>query len=110
MRKISQASILASCRALEERAAMVERGAGKREDRPVASQAGEVLGSGLQFAGAIILFLFVGRWLDGVLGTEPWLLLIGVLVGAVAGFTALYRQLVIVPREREKRRRESKTP
>jgi F0F1-type ATP synthase assembly protein I len=69
-----------------------------------------VLGVGLQFAGAIILFLFLGRWLDARLGTEPWLLLIGVLVGAVGGFASLYRQLVVVPRERDRRQRESKKP
>jgi len=51
----------------------------------------------------------VGRWLDSRLGTEPWLLLTGVLVGAVGGFVSLYRQLVVVPRERERRQRESKT-
>jgi F0F1-type ATP synthase assembly protein I len=71
-----------------------------------ASQAGEVLGVGLQFALSIVLFLFVGRWLDEKLGTAPWLLLAGVMVGAAAGFYSLYRQLVIVPRERERRRRE----
>ena len=74
--------------------------------RPTASQAGEVMGAGLQFAAAILLFLFLGRWLDSKLGTEPWLLLIGVLAGAVGGFASLYRQLVIVPRERERKRRE----
>jgi len=77
-----------------------------KEPRTSAAQAGEVLGVGLQFAGAIVLFLFVGRWLDDRLGTEPWLLLTGVMVGAVAGFVSLYRQLVVAPREREKRRRE----
>lgn len=51
------------------------------------------MGVGLQFAGAIVLFLFLGRWLDSRLGTEPWLLLAGVLVGSVAGFISLYRQL-----------------
>lgn len=76
--------------------------------RTPANQAGEVLGVGLQFAGAILLFLFVGRWLDERLGTEPWLLLLGVLVGAGAGFFSLYRQLVVVPRERERRRREER--
>lgn len=69
-------------------------------------EVGEVLGVGLQFAGAILLFLFLGRWLDERLGTEPWLLLGGVLVGSVAGFVSLYRQLVIGPRERERRREE----
>lgn len=71
-----------------------------------ALQAGEVLGVGLQFAASILFFLFVGRWLDEKLGTTPWLLLVGVLVGAAAGFYSLYRQLVIVPRERERQRRE----
>lgn len=78
--------------------------------KTTASQTGAVLGAGMQFAGAIILFLFVGRWLDARLGTEPWLLLLGVMLGAVGGFTSLYRQLVIVPRERERRQRETKTP
>lgn len=85
------------------------RDGGGEDERPHMAQAGEVLGVGLQFAGAILLFLFVGRWVDGRLGTEPWFLLIGVLVGAVAGFVSLYRQLVVVPRERERRQRESKT-
>jgi ATP synthase protein I len=89
---------------------MVEPRGDSGKPRPVASQAGEVMGAGLQFAGAIILFLFLGRWLDGRLGTEPWLLLIGVMVGAVAGFVSLYRQLVITPRERERRQREAKKP
>jgi F0F1-type ATP synthase assembly protein I len=71
-------------------------------------QAGDVLGVGLQFALSIVLFLFVGRWLDEKLGTAPWLLLAGVMIGAAAGFYSLYRQLVIAPRERERRRREEK--
>ena len=74
-----------------------------------ANPAGEALGVGLQFAGAILLFMFAGRWLDSRLGTAPWLLLAGVAVGAVAGFYALYRTLVIVPRDRDAKRRETKT-
>lgn len=60
-------------------------------------------GVGLQFALSIVLFLLAGQWLDRRLGTEPWLLILGVLVGAVAGFYSLYRQLVIVPREQDRR-------
>ncbi|CAN5693083.1 hypothetical protein BH23GEM8_BH23GEM8_17590 [soil metagenome] len=69
-------------------------------------QVAEFAGVGLQFAGAIVLFLFLGRWADEQLGTEPWLLLIGVFVGAGAGFYSLYRQLVIAPRQREERARK----
>ena len=39
---------------------MAERRAENDDRRPVASQAGEVLGVGLQFAAAIVLFLFLG--------------------------------------------------
>lgn len=67
-------------------------------------EAGQVLGVGLQFAAAIVFFLFVGWWLDGVLGTSPLLLIVGVFVGAGAGFYSMYRQLVVRPRERSERR------
>ena len=56
--------------------------------------------------GFLVFFLFAGRWLDERLGTEPWLLLVGVLVGATAGFYSMYRQLVIAPRRREENREE----
>ncbi len=65
--------------------------------------AGDYLGVGFQFGASIVFFLLVGQWLDRRLGTDPWLLLLGVFVGAGAGFYSLYRQLVIAPREREKR-------
>ncbi len=70
------------------------------QHRGTTSSMAEYAGVGLQFAGAILLFLFVGRWLDARLGTDPWLLLLGVLLGASTGFYSIYRQLVIVPRRR----------
>ena len=61
--------------------------------RPASQEAGRVMGVGLHFAGAIVLFLFAGKWLDSKLGTDPWFLLLGVLIGLVGGFISLYRQL-----------------
>lgn len=58
---------------------------------------------------SILFFLFAGQWLDRRLGTEPWLLLLGVFVGAGAGFYSMYRQLVIVPRERERKDDENES-
>jgi ATP synthase protein I len=72
------------------------------EDRAMAREAGRFLGVGVQFAASIVFFLFLGQWLDRRLGTDPWLLLLGVFVGAGAGFYSLYRQLVTVPRQRER--------
>lgn len=50
-------------------------------------------GAGLQFAAAILVFLFLGQWLDRRLGTDPWLMMLGVFVGASAGFYSMYRSL-----------------
>ncbi len=72
----------------------------EERDTPTAGAA-ELAGVGLQFAGAILLFLFAGRWLDERLGTSPWLLIMGVFVGAGSGFYALYRRLVTIPRARK---------
>ena len=54
----------------------------------------EFAGSGVQFVVAILFFLYVGKWLDAKLGTAPWLLMLGVFVGAVAGFYSFYRRIM----------------
>lgn len=76
-----------------------------RSKRSSQVEGAQFIGVGLQFAGSILLFLFAGRWLDERLGTEPWLLLLGTLVGAAAGFYSLYRQLTSATRGRDERRR-----
>jgi F0F1-type ATP synthase assembly protein I len=48
--------------------------------------AGPLLGSGIQLAAAVAFFFFVGRWLDGKLGTDPWLMLLGAFIGVGGGF------------------------
>lgn len=61
-----------------------------RADIPGAS---EYAGVGIQFAASILVFLFLGRWLDEKLGTAPWLLVTGVFVGFVLSFFSMYRRL-----------------
>ena len=63
-------------------------------------------GAGLQFAVALIAFLFLGQWLDGRLGTEPWLMMLGVFIGGGGGFYAMYRKLM-AEQEREERERKA---
>jgi ATP synthase protein I len=75
------------------------RPGGGRGTGPSAGDLGSV---GLQFTASILLFFFLGRWLDGRLGTEPWLLIVGVFTGLAAGFWSMYRRLVVEPRAREK--------
>lgn len=50
----------------------------------------EFIGYGMAFAGSTLLFLLGGNWLDGKLGTSPVFALLGMFVGAAAGFWSLY--------------------
>jgi F0F1-type ATP synthase assembly protein I len=53
-----------------------------------------LMGLGLQFVVAILLSLYAGMWLDAKLHTGPWLMLIGALIGASAGFYSMFRVLM----------------
>ena len=55
---------------------------------------GEYAGLGIQFAASIVVFLYLGQWLDRKLGTAPWLLLAGVFLGAGGSFYSMYRRLM----------------
>ena len=54
-------------------------------------KAGPYLGLGLEFAATVIVCFIGGRWLDGIIGTEPILALIGLLVGTGAATFHLLR-------------------
>lgn len=61
----------------------------ERGFRPGASLAG----AGLQFAIAVILFVFLGQWLDKKFGTAPVFLLLCVFAGAGAALYSMYRKV-----------------
>jgi F0F1-type ATP synthase assembly protein I len=50
-----------------------------------------MVGIGIQFAVTLLICIFAGQWLDRRLGTGPWLLLVGMMVGAAVGFWSLMR-------------------
>ncbi|HEY4658851.1 MAG TPA: AtpZ/AtpI family protein [Gemmatimonadaceae bacterium] len=99
-----------------ERSAAEEREIARRRDELIAAAKGErtggpgsgarLAGLGLQFVIAILLCLFAGQWLDRRLGSAPWFLLAGVLVGAAAGFYSLYRALVAENRRLDEEERK----
>lgn len=60
-------------------------------------------GAGAQFVLSILLFLYIGKWLDGRLGTSPWLLMVGVFVGAAGGFFSFYRRIMAASRDRDRK-------
>ena len=54
----------------------------------------EFAGAGLQFALTLVIFAFLGIWLDKRFHSTPWFVLICVFVGAGAGFYSIYRRLM----------------
>jgi len=58
---------------------------------------GEALGYALALVASTVLFLYGGRALDRWAGTEPWLTVIGALVGAAAGIYYMVRRLTGPP-------------
>jgi ATP synthase protein I len=72
------------------------RGAGgRRADKSTTGVSGtEFAGIGIQFAASILIFVFLGVWLDRRLGTSPWLVIICVFVGAAGGFFSMYRKMI----------------
>lgn len=69
-------------------------------ERPPMVRVGEHLTHGLTLAGATLLFALGGHYLDRWLGTEPVFVVVGAVVGAVAGFLNMYWRLVVEPRKR----------
>ena len=46
---------------------------------------------GFTMAGCIVIGVLLGRWLDGLLGTSPWMVLVCSLLGVVAAFMSIYK-------------------
>ncbi len=55
-----------------------------------------LLGFGWYFATSLAVGLVGGYFLDRWLGTEPWLVLVGLLLGTVAGFYGMFKMLLPV--------------
>jgi len=61
-------------------------------------------GLGVQFALAILVFVYAGRWLDARLHKSPLFVVIGVFVGATIGFYVMYRALMANSGDASRRR------
>lgn len=54
----------------------------------IAAMAGAV---GIEMALSVVAGLWLGKWVDGKWAISPWGLYVGLGLGSVAGFRALYR-------------------
>lgn len=77
--------------------------------REALEEAGPYLGLGLQIGATMAFFVGMGYLVDTWLGTDPWF----VLVGAVLGMTALVAQLVRISNrlsdDSRKRKKDSRS-
>ncbi len=61
-----------------------------------------LLTAGLQLAVAVILFFFLGRWIDQKLDSGPWMMLLFTLAGAGGGLYKFIRTAIDVGSDRPK--------
>ena len=67
------------------------RDPGKRDDD---QNWGKFLGYGLQMLVGVLLGVFVGRWVDGKFHSDPWGLLICVMLGLASGMYLLIKDAI----------------
>jgi len=58
------------------------------------------LNIGSMFLGCMVVGVGIGYWLDGKLGTKPWLLLAGSLLGMASGFYHFFKIVLHLDRRR----------
>ncbi|ARU61678.1 hypothetical protein CBW65_12100 [Tumebacillus avium] len=63
---------------------------------------GLVSAIGLDLAICTIGGTVLGNWLDGLLGTSPWLLLLGILLGLTAGIYGITKLIAVFNPEQKK--------
>lgn len=71
-------------------------------DRQWIRQLGALSGVGLTLVISTVLGFWGGRVLDRWLGTAPWLMLVGLLLGIASGFVNLFRAAGVFGREGER--------
>ena len=59
-------------------------------DRKTVRALGLASGVGFTIVASILLWVLAGRWLDRKLGTEPWALIAGIIIGLISAGSIIY--------------------
>lgn len=65
---------------------------------------GELAGIGPLLVASVVVGYLLGSYLDAKLGTTPWLLVVGVLLGTAAGFVQMVKMLQRIGETGKKKR------
>lgn len=76
-----------------------------RQSSPKGLSGADFAGLGIQFAAAIVLFVFAGQWLDKRFNGNGLFTIAGAFVGAAGGFYHMYRRIAAAQRQDDERRR-----
>lgn len=67
---------------------------------------GPFLTLGLQLAISVVVFFFIGYWLDGMFGTSPWGSIAGAFLGAAGGLIKFLREAAALGKKADAEFRE----
>lgn len=56
---------------------------------------------GINIVAATVIGLLIGYWLDSLLGTKPWLMIVFLILGIIAGFRNLFHILSRVTKDKD---------
>ncbi len=62
---------------------------------------------GLEFGLSVIIGMLFGRWLDGQVGTDPWLMIVFLCFGFAAGLRSILRAIAKADRQAAARAEEA---
>jgi F0F1-type ATP synthase assembly protein I len=70
-----------------------DQGGAGQQHGPLPEGYSKYAGLGVQFAASIGVLGALGYWADASFGTRPWLMIVGIFLGAVGGFVSLIKQV-----------------
>jgi F0F1-type ATP synthase assembly protein I len=80
----------------------------KESIRSISQSFAPFLTMGFQLAAAVVLFFFLGHWIDNKFNIAPIGKLVGVVVGSTGGFIKFFKTVASITADEKKQRTKNK--